>query len=162
MNYKKLIKRISLLFLSGFILSGCTKPTVKEQLDDWGVGKFVNVQVGNGTGSSPSVSKEALLAHAFTIGGNDVEDTVRKFTKQQEGFAQNSLTNDKENLATVWTNKFYGEIKFIPGEYYKNSGRQCRKFVGVWVVHSMGATPQNKRGKACQNPATKRWEWSYE
>ena len=162
MNYKKLIKRISLLFLSSFILSGCTKPTVKEQLDDWGVGKFVNVQVGNGTGSRPSVSKEELLARSFTVGGHSVESTAEYFTKQQEEFAQNSLTNDKENLATVWTNKQFGEIKFIPGKYYKNSGRQCRKFVGVWIVHSIGATPQNHKGKACQNPATKRWEWSDE
>lgn len=150
---------VSALLLAVLSLVGCTSPTIQGQIEDWGLQNFVRKV-------DPDEYKSALLTSLMlTTSGWRYSKNVRErferssFTRGEEEVAQQAMNSDKQNIATTWTNKRYGEVKFLPGERYQKDGKECRRFSLEWIFHGGGITKQTERGRACINERTGRWEW---
>lgn len=153
--------QITVLSLAALSLGGCTSSTIQGQIEDWGLQNYVHTIDRN-------AYKSALLAYLFSsrhIGYWNFDDDVRQnyeignFSIGEEEVAQKAMSSEKQGVATVWTNKRYGEVKFLPGERYQKDGKECRHFSLEYIVTSVGITKESERGKACINPKTGRWEW---
>ena len=150
-----------LLLLAALSLGGCASSIVQGKIEGWGVQNYVH-KIDSGA------YKSALLAYVFErknsgygVFDNNVRSSVKRgnFSSAEEEVAQKAMSSAKQGVSMVWTNKRYGDIKFLPGERYQVDGKECRRFSVVWFLTSLGVTQETERGEACINPSTGRWEW---
>jgi len=153
--------QVQLLLLAALSLGGCASPIIQGKIEGWGLQNDVH-KIDSGD------YKSALLAYVFErknrgygVFDNNVRNSVKRgnFSLAEEEVAQKAMSSDKQDVSMVWTNKRYGEIKFLPGERYREDGKECRRFSVVWFLTSLGVTKETERGEACINPRTGRWEW---
>lgn len=141
-------------------VTGCTSPTLKGQLTDWGLEPYVQV-------TDSKAYREALLAAAFvTYRTHAYENQVKssydrssRFTLGEEAAAQQAMTELEEGKTSVWNNARLGEVQFAPGAPYVQHNRKCRNYTISFIVTGRYVTRERNTGSACLNPQSQRWEW---